>query len=517
MKELTLLDTGYMTAAQNIALDDILLKLRNDDKIPDTLRLLQFRPNAVLVGFHQSIEQEVRIDFCQQKNIDINRRITGGGTIYLDEPQLGWELIASRWDPDIPKNIDELYAKVCEGAVRGLKHLGIDAEFRPRNDIEVEGRKISGTGGSFESNSFFFQGTLLTDFDVESMIRALRIPLEKLKPKELESAKERVTCLKWELEELPPTDAVKDAIIKGFSEVFDVNITRREMTQLERRLLEERTPDFEAEKWVYGVRRPVGSRQVLRSIYKVPGGLIRTTLVVDIPNKRIQAALITGDFFIFPNRVIYDMEAVLKDAPLEKAKLEKILAQFFNSREIEMPGIVPQDFINAIFKAVDKLEFLEIGIPIEHINNVFRVCQPEMSLKDCNVLLLPYCAKSTACGYRRERDCAVCGECSIGEAYQLAEERGMEPITIISFEDLIVNLNELKARGEKMFLGSCCEAFYEKHIEDFEDAGLPGILFDIDSTTCYDLGREQEAYLGDFENETEFRIELLKLILKNMG
>ena len=105
-----------------------------------------------------------------------------------------------------------------------MKKLGVDAEFRPRNDIEVKGRKISGTGGSFEGNAFFFQGTLLTDFDVESMIRALRIPLEKLKAKELESAKERVTCLKWELDELPSTEKIKEAIAQGFAEVFDVKI-----------------------------------------------------------------------------------------------------------------------------------------------------------------------------------------------------------------------------------------------------------------------------------------------------
>ena len=67
-----------------------------------------------------------------------------------------------------------------------------------------------------------------------------------------------------------------------------------------------------------------------------------------------------------------------------------------------------------------------------------------------------------------------------------------------------------------MFLGSCCQAFYEKHLEDFEEAGLPGFLIDIDSTTCYDLGREQDAYVGDFENLTELRIEVLKLILKNL-
>ena len=516
MKELRLLDTGMMTAAQNIALDDILLQLRNDDKIPDTLRLLQFKPHAVLVGFHQSIQQEVRIDFCHEKGIDINRRITGGGTIYLDEPQIGWELIASRWDSDIPKNIDKLYAKVSEGAVQGMKKLGVDAEFRPRNDIEVQGRKISGTGGSFEGNAFFFQGTLLTDFDVESMIRALRIPLEKLKAKELESAKERVTCLKWELDELPSTERIKEAIAQGFAEVFDVKIVEGQLTPLELKLLEERTPNYETEEWVYGVRRPVEARQELRSVHKGPGGLIRTSLVADLPNKRIQAALITGDFFIFPNRLIYDLEAVLKDAPLEMDKLEKIILKFFDSTEHEMPGLGPNDFVRAMEKALEKMEYLELGIPLEHINKVFRVCGPKMSLKECTTLLLPYCAKSMDCGYRRKKECIKCGQCSTGEAYELAEELGMTPITITSFEDLIITLNELKSKGEKMFLGSCCEAFYEKHLEDFEEAGLPGFLIDIDSTTCYDLGREQDAYVGDFENLTELRLEVLKLILKNM-
>ena len=78
MKELRLLDTGMMTAAQNIALDDILLQLRNDDQVPDTLRLLQFKPHAVLVGFHQSIEQEVRMDFCRDLLITITTIFTNG-------------------------------------------------------------------------------------------------------------------------------------------------------------------------------------------------------------------------------------------------------------------------------------------------------------------------------------------------------------------------------------------------------------------------------------------------------
>jgi len=245
MEQWTILDTKVRTAAENVALDDTLLTCRNKNLIPNTIRLLQFSPNAVLVGFHQSVEQEVRIDYCKEHGIDINRRITGGGTIYLDKPQIGWELIASRKHPLIPKDIDELYERMCECTVKGLNQLGVN----------------------------------------------LRIPIEKLKDKELESARERVTCLKWELGYLPSIETIKDALKKGFSEVFNVELVNREITEKEKELLKDKIKHIQSDSWIYGVRRPIEHRRVLTSIHKAPGGLIRTSLVADIMNKRIQAAL----------------------------------------------------------------------------------------------------------------------------------------------------------------------------------------------------------------------------------
>src|SRR4030065_2742028 len=103
-----------------------------------------------------------------------------------------------------------------EAASLGLRHLGIRAYFRPRNDIETQGRKISGTGGTELSGAILFQGTLLVDFDVDEMLRSLRIPTEKLQEKEIESVKERVTCLQWELGITPDLRAVKASLTKGF-------------------------------------------------------------------------------------------------------------------------------------------------------------------------------------------------------------------------------------------------------------------------------------------------------------
>ena len=75
METWRLLDTGPRTAAENMALDETLLELKARGEIPHTLRFLQFSRPSVLVGHHQSVEEEVRLDYCRSKKIEINRRL----------------------------------------------------------------------------------------------------------------------------------------------------------------------------------------------------------------------------------------------------------------------------------------------------------------------------------------------------------------------------------------------------------------------------------------------------------
>ena len=171
MSQWSILDTGIRTAAENTTLDDVILKCRNRNQIPNTIRFLQYKPNAVLVGFHQSVEQEARIEYCKKNNIDINRRITGGGTIYFDEPQIGWEVIANRNNRLIPKNIDGLYEKICNCTVRGLRKLGVNASFRPKNDIEVNGHVLVQRGG-------YSLKTEQLHYDHEDRIMSSPVPVE---------------------------------------------------------------------------------------------------------------------------------------------------------------------------------------------------------------------------------------------------------------------------------------------------------------------------------------------------
>jgi lipoate-protein ligase A len=517
METWRLLDTSPRPAAENMALDEVVLTARSRGVVPNTLRFLQFSPHCTLVGYHQAVDQEIRLSYCQEHGVEVNRRLTGGGGLYWDESQLGWEICASQDDPRFPHRAEALYERICQAAIYGLEKLGVHASFRPKNDIEVEGRKISGTGGTRLDGAFLFQGTLLVDFDVDTMLRALRIPTEKLKDKEIESVRERVTCLAWELGIVPPLDEIKAALAAGFAEVFGAQLAPGPLTAFEEHLLAERLPYFQSDEWVYGVRRPLTQRDELRALYKSPGGLIRVSLVVNAQARRIREAFITGDFFAYPRRAILDLEARLKGVPAHVGAVHAVVERFFAEEEIEIPGVTAEDMLHALHDALDKSTYVQYGIPLDRVNDVFTVVKALPEITSCDTLLLPYCAKLADCEYRFQDGCAQCGLCGIGEAYELAAKYGLRPVSIQSYEDLEETLGRLKDEGTVAFVGSCCEPFYAKHRDDFERIGLPGILVDVDSSTCYDLGREQDAYVGRFENQTYLRLDLLERVVARVA
>jgi len=514
-----LLDTGKRSAAENMALDDVILKCRSEHLIPNTIRFLQFDPPAVLVGYHQDVEHEVRLDYVRRNGIDVNRRATGGGAIYFDKTSLGWEIIASKDSLPRYQGMEDLFRVMCEGPVHALNMLGIGAAFRPKNDIEVDGRKISGTGGVEWDDAFLFQGTLLVDFDVETMIRALRIPISKLKDKELRSARERVTSIKWELGHQPSYRAIKEALRKGFERSFGVKLVNDSLTAVEKRALKRKLSTFQSDEWIFLDRRPSNEAAVLHAIDKRPGGLVRVSLALDRRADCIKSILITGDFFTFPSRAILDLEAALKFAPCNEDSIQTIIHNFFATNGVQMPGIAAEDLANLILEAADKASYEEFGITVAEANHLYPIttCAKRVLREGCDYILLPYCAKPLSCEYRMREGCTKCGGCGFGEIYELAEAVGLKPVTIQNFEHLIETLKIMKNASAKGYIGCCCSAFYCKHQDDLEELGVPAMIVDIDDQTCYDLGKMEDAYKGNFEAQTQLKIELLSKLLNGMS
>lgn len=351
-----LIDTGVRRAAENMALNKTLLEAHQQGLIPHTLRFLQFKPSALL-GYHQSAKQELRVDYCNENNIEIQRRMTGGGAIYFDETQIGWELYLDKKVFGTAE-MSVIAEKICNAAADGINRLGVNAKFRPRNDIEVEGKKISGTGGAFDGDSILYQGTLLIDFDIERMLRVLRIPAEKLSDKAISSARERMVNLKELLGEAPQMAVVKKHITDAFAEAFNVQFEQAvELTDAEEKLFRDNLAEIDSPEWVYQHDQSQNDGPITQGIYKSQGGLIRASISIDKNRNIIKQVWLTGDYFVTPRRIINDLEASLKDTAIDQLQ-DKVL-QFFVHNPAKMLMLEPSDFVSAINAALVTTQTVE--------------------------------------------------------------------------------------------------------------------------------------------------------------
>jgi len=514
-KKIRVIDTGHLSAAENMALDEAMLEAREEDRIPDTIRFLSFNPPAALVGYFQTVEKELREDFCLQEGIDVNRRITGGGALYWSTYDVGWEIFSTK------KNfragcMEDYYELFCSAVARGINEFGIDSAFRPRNDIEVRGKKISGSGGTSLKDAFIFQGTLLVDLDIDIMLRCLRVPVEKLNYSEISSLKERITWLAREAGYRPPRQKIIENILKGFKEALGVEYYRGGLLPVERDKLAEKIGYFKSPRHLYRVREKESQRYI-RSLVKSSKSVVRCAANIDVKRGILKNLYITGDYFLYPRRAVFDLESVLKNIPIGGGQAEKVVKDFFNGYSQKITGISSGQIIRLIEDCFTKAKMGNYGIPEKYFNDIFLVHCDLSANSKIEVLLLPYCAKLPGCRLRYKQGCTMCGECSIEAAQGLAEKYGIRTLTIVSFEHLMETLEKLKDEGVRYYAGCCCEAFYQKHQQDFEATPLPGILINIENTTCYDLGKERDAYKGRFEGFTHIKTDLLKRVLEIMS
>lgn len=344
------IDTGIRDGRMQIAFDQAMVEAHKDGLIPDTIRFLRFPPTA-LVGRHQALSKEIRHDYCRQNGIGTARRMTGGGAIYFDEGQLGWELVFRRDTLGIT-SLAELAREICEAAALGLRKLGVDARYRPRNDIEVEGRKISGTGGFFDGSTLFYQGTVLADMNPADMFAALNVPQAKLSKRNLDSAAQRIVALKELLGDVPDMDAIKMALLEGFAERLGIGAERGRITDHEEKLAQ-RLFDEEigTDAFVAEIDDPDSNAGVLSAARTSAGGTVSAHVRLEGPTDgRFREVLICGDFFVTPPRVVLDLEAYLRGR--KAADCRSDVRDFFDRAEIGLLTITPDDFAGAIEDAL---------------------------------------------------------------------------------------------------------------------------------------------------------------------
>ncbi len=232
MDKWRLLQTGYLSAYTNMAIDRAVMLSHSKNSVPPTVRFYGWKPSAISIGYFQSLKDEVELDACNKLNIDYVRRITGGGAVF-HENELTYSIVISESHPSIPKNILESYGRICGAIIKGLNNLGIESNYSPINDIISNGKKISGNAQTRKIKTVLQHGTVLTDVNVEKMFSVLKVPTEKIKDKLISNVKERVTSIKHILGEEPTFNEIAYSMKKGFEEEFNISLVDGELTKEE--------------------------------------------------------------------------------------------------------------------------------------------------------------------------------------------------------------------------------------------------------------------------------------------
>ena len=231
MEEFRFIDLETHTAFENMAIDEAIMLAMKDNRVPPTLRLYRWNPSAVSIGTFQGLTDEVDVEFCKSRGIDFIRRITGGGAVYHDyNGEVTYSIIIPKAHRLAPPDIIESYKILCSGIVKALEYLGIESEFKPINDVNARGKKISGNAMTRRQGCVLQHGTTLLDLDVSLMFSILKVPQEKISDKMISDVKERVTSIREILRKEVQIEELQEALKQGFSDALKIELISSGLT-----------------------------------------------------------------------------------------------------------------------------------------------------------------------------------------------------------------------------------------------------------------------------------------------
>lgn len=239
---------------------------------------------TIMIGKHQNTLVEINQDYVKEKQIQVVRRITGGGTIYTDPATWQFSFIIKN---KLGNNIN--FAIYTDPVMKALLKLGIHADCSNRNDILIKGRKVSGNAQYIDSNCTLHHGSILFDTKLDELANALTVSEEKIISKGIKSVRERVTTITEHLQEKIDMLAFKELMLHDLLQSTDGSY---ELTPKDIKRVNEIADDkFRQWEWNYG-RSP--KFNMIRS-KRFAGGKVEFNIYV---NKGvIEQCKIYGDFF----------------------------------------------------------------------------------------------------------------------------------------------------------------------------------------------------------------------------
>ncbi len=324
---------GVTDPSINLAIEEYVLQKFGEK---DTYLLFYINEPSIIIGRNQNTVEEINTDYVDQHGIKVVRRLSGGGAVYHDLGNLNFSFI-TKDDGDSFHN----FAKFTKPVVEALNSVGVPAELEGRNDLVVNGRKISGNAMFSTKGRMFSHGTLMFDSEIEHVVSALNVSQEKIESKGIKSIRSRVANIAEFLEEKMTMDQFKKMILRHVFDVDDVkDVPRYTLTEEDWKNIHHISKE-RYQKWDWNFGKSPSFN--VKASHKFDSGLVDVRL--DVKRGIIENCKIYGDFFGMGD--VETIEKQLTGVRHERQSIEEALRDLDISHYLGK--ITKEQFIQLIY------------------------------------------------------------------------------------------------------------------------------------------------------------------------
>ncbi|EQC2227896.1 TPA: lipoate--protein ligase [Listeria monocytogenes] len=295
----------------NLAVEEFILTELNLD---EPVLLFYINKPSIIIGRNQNTVEEIDTEYVEKNDVIVVRRLSGGGAVYHDEGNLNFSFITED-DGESFHN----FAKFTQPIVEALKRLGVNAELKGRNDLLIDGFKVSGNAQFATKGKMFSHGTLMYDLNLDNVAASLKPRKDKIESKGIKSVRSRVANISDFMDQEMTTEEFRDLLllyifnVEKVEDVKEYKLTAADWEKI-REISAKRYGNWD---WNYGKspkfdltrtkRFPVGAVDVRLNVQK--------GIITDIK--------IFGDFFGVKN--VADIEEKLVNTTYKREALAEAL------------------------------------------------------------------------------------------------------------------------------------------------------------------------------------------------
>lgn len=247
---------------RSLAISEALAKVASESqKKVSTLRFWHCDP-AVVMGRFQCLHNEVNTDYCSVRGIQVARRFTGGGTVYLDRGTLNFDLCLDQNEPSVCRTLRELYWNFIGNISVSLREAGIDTQFdSERSCVRINGRKVTGTAGWIKRGVSFIHGTIMVSTSLPDLEEAIRPRPGQTKyfrepagMRCMDSKRDIVTSIREQYPQGPSEKDIRKCVIGGLERFTERRMSKGGLTREELAAAESLYRDqYSRPEWNLGV------------------------------------------------------------------------------------------------------------------------------------------------------------------------------------------------------------------------------------------------------------------------